>query len=110
MILGKQMIGGIITWIGYPVVGLSIIWYCIFTLDRGLDGIYYGAIAAVTFNTVLLLMIAFASDWAAYVDESAERRRDEMNTIYKSDVEMAKLAQKIEEPEETGEQKSNRIN
>jgi hypothetical protein len=46
---------------------MSIICYCIFKANLGLDGVYYGAIAAVTFNTVLNLLIAYTTDWEVYM-------------------------------------------
>lgn len=71
---GKQHLGGIITWIGYCLIGLSAISFNIFVRQTGLVGIWTGAMAAVGFNTIAFLIVAATVDWTTLIQQAADKR------------------------------------
>jgi MATE family multidrug resistance protein len=73
---GKQHLGGIITWIGYCLVGLSAISFNIFIRQSGFVGIWTGATAAVGFNAIAFLLVAATTDWTTLINQAAAKRAD----------------------------------
>jgi Na+-driven multidrug efflux pump len=60
---GRQLLGGLITWIGYFFIGLSLMSYNVFYRDSSLAGIWVGAIAAVGFNSAAFLLSSCTTNW-----------------------------------------------
>lgn len=91
---GKQHLGGIITWIGYCFIGLSVISFNVFKRGTGLSGIWTGAMTAVGFNSVAFLVVAATTDWATIIKQAAQKREAQLKQIQKIahvDDEMNKL-------------------
>ena len=84
---GRQYLGGLITWIGYFFIGLSIISFNVFYRDSRLIGIWFGAIAAVGFNSAAFLLASCTANWERVVEEAAARRAREKSNIQKTDDE-----------------------
>jgi Na+-driven multidrug efflux pump len=81
VVSGRQGLGGIITWIGYGLIGVSLLSYNVFVRGGGLESIWTAAIIAVAFNSVCFLTVGFTTDWEKVSKEAAERRQKEQNEI-----------------------------
>jgi Na+-driven multidrug efflux pump len=84
---GRQHIGGLITWIGYFFIGLSLICYNVFYRDSDLTGIWFGALAAVGFNSAAFLFSSCTINWEKVVLEATARRARDISNIRKTDEE-----------------------
>ena len=61
--LGKQGIASIATVVGYWIIGIPLSILCVFGWDLGIQGLWYGPSAAVTFNYFLYFFIVMKSNW-----------------------------------------------
>jgi multidrug resistance protein, MATE family len=97
VVSGKQNMGGIITWIGYFLIGIGSISYNIFARHAPLRGIWLGATAAVTFNALSFLSVEFNTDWDRYVIEASERRTKDLNEVKRVEQENELRTRLLEE-------------
>lgn len=87
MIAGRQVQGSLITVVGYFGIGMSIICYEVFKNDSGLAGIWYGATAAVVFNTAAFLASEYTTNWEKVAQEASKRRAAEKTRIKEAESE-----------------------
>ena len=81
VVSGRQFLGGIITWIGYGLIMLSLLTYNVFVRGGGLESIWSSAILAVAFNSICFLVIGFTTDWETFAKNEAERRANQQKEI-----------------------------
>jgi hypothetical protein len=86
VIAGKQNLGGLITWVGYFLIGIGSISFNVFVRQTQLAGIWIGATAAVSFNFVSFASVESSIDWHTFVVVAADRRKKELNSNRRLDT------------------------
>lgn len=87
IVSGRQFLGGIVTWIGYGLIAVSLLVYNVFVRGGDLNSIWSSAIIGVAFNTIAFLMIGFTTDWETFAKEAAERRANQQQEIRRVETE-----------------------
>lgn len=87
VVSGRQFLGGIISWIGYGLIGVSLLVYNVFLRGGDLNSIWSSAFIAVAFNTIAFLVIGFTTDWETFAKEAAEKRAKQQQEIKQAETE-----------------------
>ena len=75
VVAGRQVLGGLITWIGYFVIMTGLLCYSVFARDASLPSLWTNATLGVAFVAICFIYVANKTDWAQISEEAAKKRQ-----------------------------------